>query len=224
MPLTLIIVECGLELIPRSIRNHPAIKKQLNMNNYQSQLLDNALHHSAMKSLNNFEKRGRPDILHACLLNALGSPLNKSGNLMLYIHTVRNKIFKFNPEIKMTRNYNRFKGLMAKLLIDGSISNGNSDLISSIEGNLNQLIDSFKDNDIILCSSKGILLKDHKYLYTGSLSKNYIVIIGGFQKTTFSNEILALSDKKLSLSQYSLDAWIVVSKMINFYEIIYEIQ
>jgi len=224
LPLTLILVECGIELIPRSIRKHPAIRKQLNMKNYQSQLLDNALHHSAMKSLKNYEKRGRPDILHACLLNALGSPLNKSGNLTIYVHTVRNKIFKFDPEIKITRNYNRFKGLMAKLLIDGNIRGDNSDLISSFEGNINQLIHSYKDDEIILFSSKGNLLKDYKTSFTEPFSKNYIAIIGGFQKKTFSNEILALSSKKISLSQYTLDAWIAVSKVINYYEILLKIR
>jgi len=48
--------------------------------------------------------------------------LNKSGNLTLFIHTTNNKIYKINPEIRITRNYNRFKGLIGKLLIDGNIN------------------------------------------------------------------------------------------------------
>jgi len=112
MPLTIILAECGLELIPKEIRKHPAIQRNLKRENYSSQLLDNALHHSAMVKLKNVGKRGRPDITHSCLLNALGSPLNKSGNLKLYIHTLNNKIFEFNPQIKIARNYNRFKGFM----------------------------------------------------------------------------------------------------------------
>ena len=94
MPLILILVECGLEIIPRQIRNHSSVKKNRTNKIYSSQLLDNALHHSAMKNLKNSIKRGRPDIVHLCLLNALGSPLNKSSNLKLYIHTIKNKIFK----------------------------------------------------------------------------------------------------------------------------------
>ncbi len=224
MPLTLILAECGLELIPKKIRDHATVKKQLLAKNYQSQLLDNAIHHSAMKSLNNHKKRGRPDILHACLLNALGSPMNKSGHLVLFIHTIKNKIFEVNPDIKITRNYNRFKGLMAKLLIEGSISVDDVNLISSIKVTLPHLIESIKDREVITFSSKGTLLNDYKSLFPKPLSKNYVAIIGGFQKNTFLKDILILSEKTISISNYSLDAWIVVSKIINYYEFIHQIQ
>ncbi|GAG78396.1 unnamed protein product, partial [marine sediment metagenome] len=55
------------------IRKHSAVRKNLSSQIYASQILDNALHHSAMKNLKNSEKRGRPDITHLCLLN----PLNR---------------------------------------------------------------------------------------------------------------------------------------------------
>ena len=121
MPLIIILAECGLELIPKEIRQHSSVKRHLSHKNYSSQLLDNALHHSAMNNLSNKEKRGRPDIAHLCILNALGSSLNKSGSLELFFHTIRNRIYRINSEIRITRNYNRFKGLMAKLLIDNDI-------------------------------------------------------------------------------------------------------
>ena len=151
MPLTIILVECGLELIPKEIRKHSAIQRNLKRDNYSSQLLDNALHHSAMVKLKDVGKRGRPDITHTCLLNALGSPLNKSGNLKLYIHTLNNKIFEFNPQIKITRNYNRFKGLMAKLLRENEIRIKELLLISQFNGNLRDLVkdDNFNPEIVI---------------------------------------------------------------------------
>jgi len=109
MPLIIILVECGLELIPKEIRHHSAVKKNLSPEKYSSQLLDTALHHTAMRNIENPKKRGRPDIAHLCLLNALGSPLNKTGNLNVFIHTINNKIYEFNREIRIARNYNRFK-------------------------------------------------------------------------------------------------------------------
>jgi len=145
MPLIMVFAECGLELIPKQIRSHPAVKKNLSSRIYSSQLLDNTLHFSAMKNLKNFQKRGRPDITHVCLLNALGSPLNRNGNLILYIHTINNKIFKFTPEIRIARNYNRFKGLIAKLFIDGSIETETSKLITPFEGSLKYLIAKFEN-------------------------------------------------------------------------------
>jgi len=220
MPLIMILVDCGLELIPNQIRNHPAVKNNINNKLYSSQLLDNAIHHSAMKNLKNFQKRGRPDIAHICILNALGSPLNKSGYLDLFIHTANNKIFNIKPEIRINRNFNRFKGLMAKLLIDGQIKLAKNSSIIPFDGNLKDLTERFNDAQVILFSSKGELVKNYRDLFSADLSKNYIVIIGGFQKGTFSSEILQLSDIIISISKNSLDASIVVNRIITYYELI----
>jgi rRNA small subunit pseudouridine methyltransferase Nep1 len=224
MALIIFLVECGLEIIPRNLRVHPAVKKNIREHNYSSQLLDNALHHSAMIKLPNFRKRGRPDILHACLLNILGSPANKAGSIKLYVHTMHNRIFEFNPEIKITRNYNRFKGLMAKVLIDGDIQANGTSLITELHHNLNKFILSFQETDVILCTSKGKILNDYSELLKNKSNfKNHLIIIGGFQKGYFSNDFTELNANRISISQYSLDAWIVVSKVISLYEIINDI-
>ena len=219
MPLTIILAECGLELIPLAIRNHPSIQKNVKKDSYSSKLLDNALHHSAMDLLKDKTKRGRPDITHICLLNALGSPLNKSGNLNIYIHTVNNIIYEINPEIKIARNYNRFKGLMAKLLMEDEIKADNLLLISRIKKNLSELLKSIGSEEIILLSSKGELVNNHSELFEKNITKNYIGIVGCFQKGLFSDEILSLSDKIMSISHYHLDAWVALSKVIGYYEI-----
>ncbi|MFX0080508.1 MAG: hypothetical protein ACFE94_02025 [Candidatus Hodarchaeota archaeon] len=224
MPLIIVLVECGIELIPKEIRNHSAIKKNLSSQIYSSQILDNALHHSAIKSLKNSEKRGRPDITHLCLLNALGSTLNKTGNLNLFIHTTNNRIYEFNSEIRIARNYNRFKGLMAKVLIDGNIKVNGKNLISQYEGKLPDLIDKFKNPETILLSSRGKLVNNYKDLFPEALSRNIIAIIGGFQKNTFSEEVLKLTNKLISISEYSLDAWVITNKIITYYELSHNIQ
>jgi rRNA small subunit pseudouridine methyltransferase Nep1 len=220
MPLILILVDCGLELIPNQIRTHPAVRKNINNKLYSSQLLDNAIHHSAMKNLKNFKKRGRPDIAHICILSALGSPLNKSGYLQLFIHTIHNKIFNIKPKIRINRNFNRFKGLMAKLLIDGEIKLNHNSSILPFNGSLKDLSRKFSDAEILLFSSKGKLEKNYHDLFAADISKNYIVVIGGFQKGSFSNEVLNLSNNIISISKNSLDASIVVNRIITFYEII----
>lgn len=223
MPLIMIFVECGLELIPKQIRSHPAVKKNLSSRIYSSQLLDNALHFSAMKNLKNSQKRGRPDITHFCLLSALGSPLNINGNLILFIHTSNNKIFKFNPEIRIARNYNRFKGLMAKLFIDGSIETETSKLITPFKGDLKELINEFEDPEIFLFSSKGRMIDNYQKLFTQDLTKNYITIIGGFQKSSFSNNTKSLSNNLISISKHPLDAWVATNRIITYYELTFSI-
>ena len=220
MPLIIFLVECGLELIPEQIKKHPAIRKNIVGNNYASLLLDNAIHHSAMIKMNHREKRGRPDILHNCLLHALGSPCNKKGLLTLYIHTIHDRLFHFHSDLKITRNYNRFKGIMAKLLIERTISFEGKSLISEIKVPLNRLIKNIKKADIKLLSSKGNLISHHLTIFPKDSSKNEVVIIGGFQKGSFSQKILDLGKEIISISKYSLDASIVVNKIINFYEIV----
>jgi rRNA small subunit pseudouridine methyltransferase Nep1 len=220
MPLIIFLVECGLELIPKQIKNHPAVKKNIIKNNFSSLLLDNAIHHSAMGKLQNREKRGRPDIVHNCLLHALGSPCNKNGLLSFYIHTINGRIFKFNPEIKITKNYNRFKGLMAKLLIERSIDFEGKSLISETKQPLSTVIKNIRKKDIKLLTKRGTLIKHHLSIFPEDSSKNEIAIIGGFQKGFFSQSILNLGKELISISKYSLDASIVVNKIINFYEII----
>ncbi|MFW9828989.1 MAG: 16S rRNA methyltransferase [Candidatus Thorarchaeota archaeon] len=223
MPLILILAECGLEIIPKQIRTHPAVKKNLSSKIYASELLDNALHFSAMKNLKDFQKRGRPDITHFCLLSALGSSLNKTGNLKLYIHTIKNKIFSFNPEIKITRNFNRFKGLIAKLLIDGIIETSKLKLITPVNGDLKELISSFETPEVYLFSSKGRIIENYQDLFTKDRDKNYITIIGGFQKGNFSKDIKSLSENLISISNHPLDAWVVTNRIITYYELTYSI-
>jgi rRNA small subunit pseudouridine methyltransferase Nep1 len=222
MSLIIFLVECGVELIPKSLREHPAVKRNLSMKNYYSQLLDNALHHSAMKKLKNSEKRGRPDIAHLCLLNALGSPLNKMGKLRLFMHTSNNKLFEFNSEIRIAKNFNRFKGLMAKMLIDNGIKFENEYLIFPIKKSLSEKIKELtesNDSELIILSRRGKLISSYRNLYKGNGSKNYILIIGGFQKSSFSEEIQNLTKNIISISNESLNAWIVISRAITFYEI-----
>jgi rRNA small subunit pseudouridine methyltransferase Nep1 len=222
MSLIIFLVECGVELIPKSLREHPAVKRNLSMKNYYSQLLDNALRHSAMKKLKNSEKRGRPDIAHLCLLNALGSPLNKMGKLRLFMHTSNNKLFEFNSEIRIAKNFNRFKGLMAKMLIDNGIKFENEYLIFPIKKSLSEKIKELtesNDSELIILSRRGKLISSYRNLYKGNGSKNYILIIGGFQKSSFSEEIQNLTKNIISISNESLNAWIVISRAITFYEI-----
>jgi rRNA small subunit pseudouridine methyltransferase Nep1 len=172
-----------------------------------------------MVRLDAVEQRGRPDITHACLLNALGSTANKSGNLKIYLHTFESKIFEINPDIKIARNYNRFKGLMAKLLMENEIRIKNLLLISEFKGTLRELVNSIDKKEVILLSNKGELAESPLQLFDNDLSKDFVVIIGCFQKGFFTDEILELSNRLVSISHYSLDAWVVLSRIITLYEI-----
>jgi rRNA small subunit pseudouridine methyltransferase Nep1 len=87
--LTILFVETALELVPGSIVGHPSVVKNARRQGKRPEetLLDRSLHHRAMLRLPMAEKKGRPDIIHFCLLEALGSPLNRKGGLAVWAHT-----------------------------------------------------------------------------------------------------------------------------------------
>ena len=68
------------------------------------------------KKLKKDPKNMRPDICHQELLALLDSPLNKSGNLQVYIRTSRNVLIELHPSVRIPRTYKRFAGLMVQLL------------------------------------------------------------------------------------------------------------
>lgn len=68
------------------------------------------------KKLKKDPKEFRPDICHQELLALLDSPLNKSGNLQIYIRTSQNVLIELHPSVRIPRTYKRFAGLMVQLL------------------------------------------------------------------------------------------------------------
>jgi hypothetical protein len=86
--------------------------------NPEGVLLDRSLHHRAMLDLPEGEKRGRPDILHFCLLEALGSPLNKAGKLKAMAQNLNGDFIDFAPELRLPRDCNRFDSLMEQLFAE----------------------------------------------------------------------------------------------------------
>jgi rRNA small subunit pseudouridine methyltransferase Nep1 len=84
--LSLVIIESALELVPKTIQNHSSIishAKKLEKNPSDI-LLDNSWHFAAMKGIENEFKRGRPDIVHLCLLEACTIPLYLENKIKVF--------------------------------------------------------------------------------------------------------------------------------------------
>ena len=87
--------------------------------------MDRSFHHSAMISgkIKLAWKRGRPDIAHFALLEALSTPLYLEGLLDVYIHTIDNKVIKVGPDLRVPKSYFRFEGVIMKLFKEKTIRN-----------------------------------------------------------------------------------------------------
>ncbi|AEA46635.1 16S rRNA methyltransferase [Archaeoglobus veneficus] len=140
--LRLVLLEASLERVPASIARHPAVVSDARRRKKKPTeiILDDSKHHAAMKNLPNREKRGRPDIVHACLLAALDSELNQAGQLEIFIHTIGGEIIRVSGETRIPRNYNRFVGLMEDLFRKRVIEADGVRLLEILDSSLESII------------------------------------------------------------------------------------
>ena len=80
------------------------------------QLLNSDDHRSILSKHGRDPKECRPDIAHQELMALFDSPLNKAGQLQVYLRTRQNVLVQFHPSVRIPRTYKRFAGLMVQLL------------------------------------------------------------------------------------------------------------
>src|SRR5207302_10430999 len=116
--LTLILAESSIELVPNEITGHPAILKwaERKKKDPHQLILDQSYHHSAILRLGKSGiGRGRPDIVHFCLLLALGSPLNSDDQLNCFVHTRDDYVITIHLRDCLPRNSKPFTEHIAQL-------------------------------------------------------------------------------------------------------------
>ena len=206
-----IFLEAGIEFVPPEIRNHSAVISDARRRRKRVEeiLLDDSKHHSAMGRLKFREKRGRPDILHHCLLLLLDSPLRN--NFEVYVHTINGMIIRISSDTRLPRNYNRFVGLMETLLKEGTIKSGNKNLIEILDLNLSKLV---KGKKVVLLSEKGEKFSPEVIV------DEVAICIGAFAHGEFFEDtIRALGNfKAVSLGKESYSSLYVTSKILSEYE------
>lgn len=218
-----ILVESALETIPEKLQKTALIVKHAKKFKKMphEMILDVSLHHTIIKKLEDYEKRGRPDIIHRCLLYALNSPLNKSNLLSIYIHTINNIIIKVNPDVRIPRNYNRFIGLIEQLFKLKEVPPKGNYLLRIENYSLKQLIDRINASEILILTENGDFIRPSAIFSDYDefdKNKSYIILIGGFSKGNFSEYILNFSKNLIKIDPEPLDSVIVLSKVINSYE------
>jgi rRNA small subunit pseudouridine methyltransferase Nep1 len=220
--LTLVLVESALEPIPEQLWKHPAIQKYAKQRHKHPRfiVLDRSYHHSAMKTLALNEKRGRPDIVHIALLEALGSPLNKEKLLQIHVHTLNDCVIWVNPETRLPRNCNRFVSLMEQLFEFGQIPpEGNEAVLLSLKKQtLTQLINKIKPSHILALSRIGRPEALEATVSKFSREKRPVMLVGGFPHGNFSESTTRLADEIVCIDKEMLETWTIVSRVIYEFE------
>jgi len=218
--LTLVIAESALETIPRELWEHPLIKKHSRRRGKRpgQMLFDRSYHHQAMKGLKDGLKRGRPDIVHLCLLAALGSPLNKEGLLRVYVHTINDYVIWVAPETRLPKNFNRFVGLMEDLFEHGRVPPSGEPLLTLQAKALPDLVGELKPSYVVVFDKPGEAKTVEAVASSLAKHERPLAIVGGFPHEGFSERTLSLADEVVCIDREVLDAWIVVSRVIYEYE------
>jgi rRNA small subunit pseudouridine methyltransferase Nep1 len=219
--LNLVLAESALETIPRQLWRDPLIRRYAEKKGKEAQflLLDRSYHHAAMKNLPWSEKRGRPDIVHFSLLEALGSPLNKEGLLQVYVHTISNCIISIKPETRLPRNYDRFVRLFEQLFKLGQIPSNGPPLLTLTENtNLPRLVKKIKPDYTVAFSRKGSLRTLQESISEFPAKRNPLAIVGGFPHGTLSEDCLKLADQVVAIDREMLETWTLTGRIIYEYE------
>jgi len=214
--LNFILAESALELIPKSLINHPAILNYAKKREKKPEqmLLDRSIHHTAMRNLPNAFKRGRPDIVHFTLLNILGSPLNRKGMVKVYVHTIQDKVIDVNSKVRLPKNYNRFIGLIEQLYEFKKVPPKGDPLLTLKDQNILELIKEIKPSKVIAFTTLGKPIILQKVCESIVKEENPIVLVGGFPHNHFSEEVLKASDEKVKVYNEALEAWIIAARVI----------
>lgn len=209
MNINIILLEAGIELVPKEIANHPSVVKNAKRRKKKPEdtLLDISLHYHAMKKLENVHKRGRPDIVHQALLIMLTDPMIKGD---FYIHTIESKIIRINPKMRPPKNYLRFVGLMEQLLKYGKVPlNSNETLMEVTNFTLEDLMTKY---NLVLLSEKGEKIAPEELCKLGD---NWILGIGAFPHGDFSEKIQKISKKVYSISKFPLETQQVICRIFS---------
>ena len=218
--LILVLAEAALETVPEDLWSHPAVRRHSKRQRKPPEqlLLDRSLHHSAMRRLEGNLKRGRPDITHFALLEALGSPLNKEGLLQTYVHTNKDYTITVNPSTRLPRNYNRFIGLMEQLFQQGKVPSEGETLLKLEHKTLQQLLTETEADHILALSREGNPKTLQEAVSSLKPKQKPAIIVGGFPHGHLTETTTQLADELVCIDKEMLEAWTVTSRAIYEYE------
>ncbi|MFX0126239.1 MAG: hypothetical protein ACFFAE_21645 [Candidatus Hodarchaeota archaeon] len=227
--ITIVFFESALELIPESLRKHPSIRKKWKQNLKKKNrgiLLDGAIHRPLVDSLEDKEKRGRPDIVHHSLLNVVYSPLFTQGKVQIFIHTRKDLCIKIPSQWRVPVNYNRFCGLFSQLLTKYKVPLLGEPILTATHCTLSKLLQQFDESEIYICDIPSKRIKESiimKNLADISPVSSGVFLIGGFQhgeaNFRFFEPPTSVQDMiLLTIYDEVKPAWVIVAKIIHWLE------
>jgi rRNA small subunit pseudouridine methyltransferase Nep1 len=216
--ISLILAESALELIPKELQVHSSVvayskKMRKTPSNV---LLDISWHFAAMKGIKNEIKRGRPDLIHLCLLECCTIPLYFEKKLRVYVHTIEDKVIFIGDNVRLPKSFHRFVGLIEKLYFEKKIEQHGKKLLEIKDMTFEKLVDHISAKKVMGFSTRGHACSYEKA--AKDIKSDTCLVIGGFSKGHFSDKILKKIDNLVSIDRNPLEAHVVISRILYEYE------
>ena len=182
-------------------------------------ILDQSYHHSAILRLGKSGiGRGRPDIVHFCLLLALGSPLNSDNQLNCFVHTRDDHVITIDPRVRLPRNTDRFTALVEQLYQSSVVPSSGPPLMKLRRESLKDLLSKISSDSIVALTTLGLPRPMEAVAAGLREMKRPVLIVGGFPAGHFSDQTMKLASGKFRIDRRKLEAWTVVGRGVYDYE------
>jgi rRNA small subunit pseudouridine methyltransferase Nep1 len=168
-----------------------------------------------MKKLENSAKRGRPDIVHFALMEALSTPLFLSNKMRVYVHTVNDRIIAIADNLRIPKSYFRFEGLMVNLFRDRRVKSDDGTVLMELaDGTFIDLLKSTNAEKIVGLSTTGVKSTAEKVAGNCRGVENCVFVVGGFPRGHFAESTTRQLGPVYSISDVGLEAHVVVARLI----------
>lgn len=213
--LNFILADAELELAPPEIAGHPAIRATARAQERKPGdiLLDQNQHGAATARLPDGKRRGRPDILHYCLLTILESPLAKAGAVQVAIHTRHGELLRVRADTRLPRGEARFQGLMARVLREGRSQDKEPLIWSDGTRAPADVLTALAAGPVVRLDEGGTALKPAD-LVGRARNGDLTVVLGAFPSGTFSPAWIAATPDTVSLWPDPLNAWAIAAEVV----------
>jgi rRNA small subunit pseudouridine methyltransferase Nep1 len=168
-----------------------------------------------MKRLPDNWKRGRPDIVHFALMEALSTPLFLKGALEVYVHTANDKVISIADNLRVPKSYFRFERLMANLLNNKVVKSGEGAVLMELtDSAFADLIRHIRADKVIGLSTIGVKSNAQKVVEVAKGVDHCIFVIGGFPKGRFSKNVINHLGPTYSINDFGLEAHVVIARIL----------
>ncbi len=213
--LSIILADAELELAPPEVAGHPAVKATARAQERKpgEVLLDQNAHGAATSRLVDGKRRGRPDIVHYCLLTLLESPLCKGGGLQVCIHTRHGQLIRIKPDTRLPRGEARFQGLMGRVLREGRSQDKDPLIWGAGTRTPAEVLAQVGVGPVLRLDEGGAAAKPAE-LAARAQGGNLTVVLGAFPSGAFSPAWLAAAPDAVSLWPEPLNAWAIAAEVV----------